>query len=71
MPDGSTCQRHQDQLKCYREQVTTPSQYLPDTVPPDLLTVPSTENLYPSTSSVPRRYPQRTRRPPIVNYPYS
>ena len=58
MPDGSTCRRHQDQLKSCREQVITPSQQLPDTVPPDLLTVPSTANLQPSTSS------QISRRPP-------
>ena len=67
MPDGSTCQCHHDQLKSCQEQVTTPSQQLSDTVPPDLLTVPSTANLQPSTTSVPRHYPQRTSRPPTNN----
>ena len=67
LPNGTTGRCHQDQLKSCREQVTAPTQ-LPDTVPPDLLTVSSTippmaANLQTSTS-VPHRYPQRIRRPP-------
>ena len=76
--NGSTCRRHQDQLKSCREQVIAPTQNLLDTVPPGLLTIPTTvlstaANLQTSTSNVPRRYPQRTRHPPIKynSYPYS
>ena len=69
LPNGTTGRRHQDQLKSCREQVTAPTQ-LPDTVPPDLLTVPSTippmaANLQTSTS-VPHRYPQRIYCPPTT-----
>ena len=69
LPNGSTCRRYQDQLKSCREQVTAPAQNIPDTVPPDLLTVPTTVlstagNLQTSNSTVRHRYLQRTRRPP-------
>ena len=73
LPNGTTCQRHQDQLKSCPEQVTTSTQYLPDTVPPVLLTVPSavsptTTSVQTSTSTVPHCYPQRIRYLPF-RYP--
>ena len=67
LPNGTTCRRHQDQLKSCPEQVTTSTLHLPDTVPPDLLTVPSAVSPTTAsvqTSTVPHRYPQRTRYPP-------
>ena len=63
LPNDTTWRRHQDQLKHCREQLTTPIEQLPDTVPSDLLTAPSTAatNLQPVPNSVPRHYPQRTQ----------
>ena len=85
LPNGSTCRRHQDQLKSCQEQVTAPAQNIPDTVPPDLLTVPpdlltvpitvlsTAGNLQTSNSTVQHRYPQRTCHPPnkYSSYPYN
>jgi len=60
LPNGTTWQCHQDHLKHCREQLTTPTEQLPDTVPADLLVVPSTTtNLQPVPNSVPCHYPQR------------
>ena len=68
LPNGSAYRRHQGQLKSCLE-VTAPAQNIPDTVPPDLLTVPTmvlstAGNLQTSNSTIRHRYPQRTRHPP-------
>ena len=66
LPNGTTWRHHQDQLKSCRDQVTTPSEQLPDTVSSELLTAPSVSIsrkrtcLQTAPTSVPHRYPQRT-----------
>jgi len=73
LPNDTTWRCHQDQLKHCQEQLTTPTEQLPDTVPADLLAAPSTRtNLQPVPNSVPCCYPQRIQYPPTKynSYPY-
>ena len=68
LANGTTWRRHQDQLKSCLEQIASSPDQLLGTVPPDLLMAPSSVPISSEHTNLrtvpPRRYPQRTRRPP-------